>query len=688
MYPSKVTKHQANSLRRLVSVWRTVLLSALLGFAVIAGTSTNAQTLQGNIPRYVANASVLGHEDSAKVVEVSIWLHLRNRAGLDGLAQELYDPSSPRFRQWLKASEIMTRFAPTAAEVKTVENFFAQHNLKVVKVGPSNLFVRARGTVGDVENAFHVTINNYDVKGKTMRANANDPYLEGAVAPLVRHISGLDNGEYTHPVASKPTPHASAGAPSFATAFTFDSATNFFQSDCFPGTTTEKYTTAGSYPTATYKGNSYYSSMTGPGCGYTPKEIQTAYNLTALYKEGFDGTGQTIVIIDWCGSPTILNDANAFSAKFGLPKLTSKTFKIIETPTPSTCAGPSPEINIDVEWAHAIAPGASIDLVVPPSATFQDVNQAVFFAVNYDLGNVISGSYGSEEQYTSTQELDTENLINEIGALSGISANFSSGDYGDFTFGFDTPSVSAPADSPYATAIGGVSLALNADNTIKWQTGWGNNATELIYGGAVDDPPFQYGFQGGAGGGPSGYFAKPSYQKKLPGSFRQLPDVSWLADPFTGGVIAITSPGQFPPLTYQVYGGTSLACPMFSALWAIANQEAGVPLGLAASYMYTMPAGTITDVLPLTSSTNVSGTVKESSTSSTHYSSADIAGVPSGTKFISAFWDYPFQAYTTYVLTFGTDSGLKVTRGWDNVTGVGTPNGKAFADAFAAPPVK
>ncbi len=97
--------------------------------------------------------------------------------------------------------------------------------------------------------------------------------------------------------------------------------------------------------------------------------IQAAYNLT-VYAEGFDGTGQTIGIIDWCGSPTIQNDANAFSAQFGLPALTSSNFAITYIPSPSTCDAPiRVEINIDVEWAHAVAPGANINLIVPPSAS-------------------------------------------------------------------------------------------------------------------------------------------------------------------------------------------------------------------------------------------------------------------------------------------------------------------------------
>ncbi len=605
--------------------------------AALAGGTANAQELQGNTPKFVGTAQLLGHESATSVIDVSVWLNLHHRAELDSLAKELYNPNSPQYRQWVKRADFAARFAPTAADIKTVESFFAAHNLKIVTVGPGNLFVRARGTVRDVESAFKVNINSYLVSGKTIRSNSGNPTLETALAPLVRHVSGLDNAEYTHPVATRSS-LATSGKGNVA-GVAADVATTFFQNDCFPGPVTEEFTTAGSLPTAKFTGNNYYSSLTGPGCGYGPADIQKAYNLTALYKEGYNGKGQTIAIIDWCGSPTILQDANAFSAEFGLPALTSKNFTIIETPTPSYCAGPDPEINIDVEWAHAVAPGASIDLVVPPSASFQDVNQAVFYAVNYDLGNVISGSYGSEEQYTSPQELATEDLINEIAAISGISANFATGDYGDYTFGFDTPSVSAPADSPWATAIGGVSLALNSNGSIKWQAGWGNNVTLLQGGGQVSDPPSFFGFNGGSGGGESACFLKPFYQSSLPGTGRQLPDISWLADPFTGGIIAITTPGYYPPISYTVYGGTSLATPMFSALWAIANQEAGVPLGQAAPYLYELPAGTIHDIKVVGSPTNVRGTVRDSS-GPTYYSSSYIAGNPPQ-GFYSAFWEYP-----------------------------------------------
>jgi len=655
--------------------------------ATLTANAATGQFVLSNHPNFVSTAPNLGAEDPAKTVEVSIWLQPHNRAGLDALAKDLYNSASPNYRHWINRSDFATRFAPTAAEATAVKNFFTANNLKVVKVGPNNFFVRARGTVGDVEKAFQVQLNNYTVAGQTVRANDRDPYITGAAAPLVRSVAGLNTSEFQHPMmvrsTSLPT-GAPAAAAAHARAFAAQAAPtlppDFFTTNCFDGVKTETAGQPGTFPFATFKGNHYFETPTSAGCGYTPQEIYAAYHLNGLYAAGHDGTGQTIAIIDWCGSLTVQQDANAFSTFFGLPPITSSNFTITEFPTPSTCAGPNLEINLDVEWAHAIAPGAKINLVVPPTSFFQDIDEAEYFAIVNQLGNVISGSYGAPEFYVDPTELDNGNLLSEIAAVFGIATNFSSDDQGDGEAFFGVKTASYPADSPFATSVGGVTLALKPNNTIAWQSGWGENQTLLAEEASIFDPPIVFGFVGGAGGGPSGHFAKPSFQKNLGGNFRKTPDISWLADPFTGGVVLISEAGQYPPQVWFTVGGTSLACPMFSGLWAIANQEAGAPLGQAAQYLYSMPAGTITDVVPVSSTNNVTASIEESSTVTNNYSAAALAGVTG--PFYSALWDYPFDQNTAVVLTFGTDSSLTTKVGWDNVTGLGTPIGKPFADHF------
>lgn len=667
----------------LISLSSFALGLANLGSAQNAG-SPSGRLIENNTPRFVSTAKNVGRPNPTETIDVAIWLKLHNQNELNQLAEELYDPNSSHYQNWLKPADIAARFAPSAEEVRTVGEFLSSRNLPVVAVGPNNFYVRARGTIADVEKAFRVTIQNFELKGQTYRANTGDPYVVGPAAALVGSVAGLDNLQYKHPVLAPKLPKASSrGFQSQAAGADSD----FFTSHCFTGVTTESFSGTDGFglpASATYTGNSYDGAGNVAGCGYTPPEIWTAYNLTGLYKEGFDGTGQSIAIIDWCGSPTIRDDANAFSARFGLPPLTDSNFHILYSSTLPTCGAPDPEINIDVEWAHAIAPGAKINLVVPPDATFLEVNNAELYAIANGLGNVISASYGSEELFTPFATLNQENLINQVASVLGISANFASGDEGDFTF--DAPatnpaSVSAPADTPYATAVGGISLALRRNNTMAWQTGWGTNINDLVVSNTIFNPLGGF-FYAGSGGGPSSVFSKPPFQGALPGTQRLLPDISWLADPYTGGVIAITEAFVFPPVEWVVYGGTSLATPMFSGLWAIANQEAGVPLGQAARYLYSLPAGAITDVLPVNSSTNVTGIVTDAGFTS-FYSAAQLAApLENTTLFYSALWNVPLEEYTTILLTFGADSGLTVTPGWDTVTGLGTPNGKAFADAF------
>ena len=183
-----------------------------------------------------------------------------------------------------------------------------------------------------------------------------------------------------------------------------------------------------------------------------------------------------------------------------------------------------------------------------------------------------------------------------------------------------------------------------------------------------------------------------------------MPDVSWLADPFTGAAILISLPGNVPPQTWQVWGGTSLATPMFSGIWAIANEEAvaggGTELGQAAPYMYSLPAGAVFDIVPVKSKHNVTASIQDSS-GTTAYNANAVMGGAAPSSFVSAIWDYGFLQFTALAISFNTDCAtlpatffdgtpcnatgtqvLKTKAGWDNVTGVGSPNGQAFADSF------
>lgn len=728
MRPCEKALHTANGR------WMIALTAVMVMCMALPALGAGAFVLH-NTPSYVTTAQNMGPVDGSQTIEVSLWLKARNRPQLDALAGELYNRTSPNYRHFLTHAEFATRFAPTAAEAQTVRQFLEAHNLKIVRTGPSDFFVRASGTVAQIEAAFQVKLNEYEVLGKLIRANNQDPFIDSAAAaPLVSAVYGLDNAAYDHPFMARPTSFANASAQAqrdegtkAAIAAAGATSSNFFSNVCFDGQENESLSTEGigAFPIATISGNRLnLDSLTSVGCGYTPQMIQAAYHLSELYSKGLNGAGQTIGILEFCGSTTIEQDANAFSAKFGLPKLTATNFAVLGL-IPSPCGVPGDiETSLDVEWAHAIAPGANINLLVAPSGSFIDVDEIEFTAVNDGLATVISGSIGFPERLLPSTLIQTQGLISEIAAVSGISANFASGDNGDYSsmelVAEHGQFVTSPASSPFSTAVGGISLALNADNSIRWQSGWGNNISQIAQQGTIFDPPVIGGFNGGAGGGasncvnqsaPPGFilqcdsgWPKPAYQEKLTGTARLLPDVAWLADPFTAVVIQVTVPNVFPPQVFETIGGTSVATPMFSALWAIANQAAGAPLGEAAPYLYSLPAGAITDIVPVGSTHNVTDSIQTSPTSTDKFNASALLGGAAPANYVSAIWDDPAAAGTPIIVSFGTDcstipavrslidpfppvsctesKSLHTNVGWDDVTGMGVPNPTAFVAAF------
>jgi subtilase family serine protease len=402
------------------------------------------------------------------------------------------------------------------------------------------------------------------------------------------------------------------------------------------------------------------------------------------------------VIVDAYGSATIAQDAELFSQVYGLPDLTPSNFQIIKAPGIFHNPHGVPrnwniETTLDVEWSHAIAPGANIALVL--ATDHNSLDEAINYAVVHHLGNVISNSWGNFEALGNPARFNRDTRILEMAAAQGIDVNFSSGDLGDDSVVVGFASVDFPASSPFATAIGGTSLALNANNSIKFQTGWGTNLTRIADTIALGSPPVVpplkvlgdpsfnpnifLGFQSGGGGGESGVFAQPSFQSGfVPPGNRMIPDIAWLADPFTGVEIIITDPVLGPSVT--VIGGTSVACPMFSALMAIAAEKAGHGLGQAAQLLYSLPAGAVADIVPVGSANNVTGLIDGTPVS------ADSLASPLGntTTYFSALYNSPFST-RWFVITFGTDTSLTTGPGWDNVTGVGTPNGANFINAIA-----
>jgi subtilase family serine protease len=660
-----------------------LLALTLMGSAFAA----SGRTLANHTPGFVATAQNLGPEDPNRVITVTLMLEQRNVAQRDALLKALYTKGNPLYHQWLTAEQYAAQFGATSQDAAVVRDFLISKGLNVQATDQYNAFVRAQGTVADVQRAFNVQLHRFNVNGKTVMSNTGNPSIEGAAGYVVKSVLGLHDTAL-QPFIKYPV-DPDTGQPYPAVPLEAGTDGLFFEGQCWRGVQTQAFTTGGKMPAAVYAGNRYGADPGGSAphiapCGYSPAELQTAYGMTAVYNQGWKGQGQTIVIVDAFGSPTAAADLAVFSAEYQLP---APSFQVIcpdSRGCPTGNLSWAGEVTLDIEWSHAMAPAAGVVLEVGYTNNDPDLLLAVYDAINNHRGNVISNSYGEEEAYPAPGDFDaaTLNAWNDAaaaGAAQGIAVNFSSGDSGDYFAADGYTTVSSPADAPYATGVGGTSVFLNPDDSIKFQTGWGTSITRLAQGTAGNPPvipPLHSGFQYGAGGGTSAFYAKPSYQSGLQLTGRGVPDIAHVADPYTGVEIiySYSSPG-----TYHVtaIGGTSVACPVFSGIWAITNQAAGVALGQAAPYVYHMPAGAITDIQQVGSPTNVAGSTF-SGGPPTYYSPAALAS-PLGpnTTFVSALYHSPSSA-RWYDLVFGNDSSLTTGPGWDNVTGMGTPNGMAF----------
>jgi subtilase family serine protease len=627
-------------------------------------------------------------------------MKMHDQQGLDALVAAQQEGKTA----FLSSDQVRARYAPSYAEAAKVASLLKADGFNVTAFGPNNLFVKASASAGLVQSTFQVELHEYDLNGRTFRASSRNATLPPTLVPLVAAVSGLSDLAPEPQIARKGVKAAgSVHRPTDAERIAphplrLSAAPDglFFSEQCFYPPTSKEFVSADGTITANYHGNGYGAPISNtavgtlPPCGYQPSEIHTAYNLTPLYRDGLTGAGTTIAIVDAYGSTTIAADLATFSQAMGLPPA---HFTIIGTPTESNFstdanAGWATETTLDVEWAHAIAPGAKIVLVVAPTNSFTDLFSADITAaflpgvvsISNSWGTVEIGVAGEAEFYNAV-----DNIFKAIGA-AGESIQFATGDDGNnaISTGGSYTSPGWPASSPYVTGIGGVSVALDSQKHIAWQSSWGNNITEIADTDALGNPPidspFNEGFVYGGGGGASDVYPKPSFQKSLSGDRRLTPDISWVADPYTGVEFIYTGDAQGDQYI-DVIGGTSASTPMFSALWAIASQNAHHRLGQAAPLLYKLPTPAITDVVTPSSSNNVTGTISDPGGSFPVNSwelAAPLNGLPT---FVSALYNSPFST-RWFVLTFGVDSTLVTGKGWDPATGLGTPDGWNFVHAF------
>ena len=326
--------------------------------------------------------------------------------------------------------------------------------------------------------------------------------------------------------------------------------------------------------------------------------MRHAYNIDKLINAGCDGHGKTIVIIDAFQSPNIVQQLNYYNSFYGLPSLNGLggppnsslgTFTQVApdnltpfVPGDPNMTGWAEEISLDVLWAHAIAPGANIVLVLAKSNDDADILSATKYAVDNNLGDIISQSFGENESCMDPNLLAQQHQVFADATMKNITIFASSGDDGAAQPTCDGSSlvtaVSSPAVDPLVTAVGGTELHAARYCLLSDGCDPAANPAPGTYQDEIAWNEDSIGF-GATGGGFSVLYDEPSYQKGTIHGGKQLgvPDVSYSAAVLHGVLTYLNIPSV--PVGFYLFDGTSAGSPQWAAILAIGGQKAGHSLG-------------------------------------------------------------------------------------------------------------
>lgn len=380
---------------------------------------------------------------------------------------------------------------------------------------------------------------------------------------------------------------------------------------------------------------------------YTPAQLSTAYSVQPLAARGYTGAGQTIVVVDGSQDPTIQSDLQKFDSMFNVPDPPAP----IQTFFPQGEGQPNPgvatEITLDVEGAHELAPGANIDLVLANTDSARTINDIVAaivgaakFAIDHNLGSVLSLSISEDERCVPQSLLDEMNATFAEAAQKGISVLAAAGDNGasnytcDASTFFSSPGVGLPASNPNVTSVGGTFLQTDSAGDYQAESAWTQASTN---GGAT-------------GGGFSRLYPEPAYQHGVPSidavGTRAIPDVALVGDPRSGVLFFCTYCNRGGgPVTFSE-GGTSVSTPLWAGIVAVGDQLAGHRLGNLNPALY-----------------------KLGQSSSAGQSLHDVTVGNNTFTYSDSFGTHTVNGYTAQV-------------GWDAVTGWGTPKAAALLPAL------
>lgn len=495
------------------------------------------------------------------------------QSSLNGLLAQLQTPSSPHFHKWLTPGEFADQFGLSQADMGKVVSWLRSQGFTIEQVAQSRRWVVFSGTSAQVQSAFHTEIHSYMIRGVAHYANASDPFVPTELAPVVLGFRGLND--------FRPAPRAVVRRLS--------------------ATLNPRFTSSVS-------GNHFLS----------PDDFATIYGLTGLYNSGITGAGQKIAVM---GQTDIaLSDIEAFRAASGLPTNDPTVVLIPGSSDPGTSTSDITEADLDVEWAGAVAPAASIIYVNSTNAY-----DSLQFAIDHATAPVAVITYGSCEQQWDPGALET--LANEAKQANaeGITIVAPSGD--DGAADCDAPTnpntvvtsatqglaVDVPASLPNVTGIGGTEFNDATGNYWNTTNNSGNgSALSYIPETGWNDTNTTNGLSA-SGGGPSSVFGKPAWQTGagVPNdNMRDVPDIALNASPGHDGYL-ICSQGDCvngyrdSSQNLDVVGGTSGGAPAFAGIVALINQETNSVQGNLNYVLYPMAASDPAAFHDITTGNNV-----------------------------------------------------------------------------------
>jgi subtilase family serine protease len=589
-------------------------------------------------PAWVGHAEALGAAPAGQRETVTVYLSQPHAAAAERFAAAVSDPRSPLYRHFLTPAQYRSRFAPSAVSVAAVSGYLRAQGLRIAPVPANHLYVRASGTVIQLQKAFHTTLMIYRAGAVHAVAPTGAARLPASVAADVAGVTGLDT-RVTATVRTGPAYQAAAGTVA-CSAYAFQNEATL--------------------PSA-------YGRTTFPtqGCGYTPAQIQGAYDTAGLLAHGVNGHGVKVAVFLFYPTPTAASDIDMFAAGHGLPQLAPGQFTQVLPPSfnygPSSGCPPLPAVEQesvgDLESVHEMAPGADLVYVAAPDCLPQDILATINQTVDNRLADIVTNSWTLVTAGVPAAVRDAAHQAYLQAAAEGMSWFYASGDGGDLSTALGTPHSTWPASDPAVTGVGGTSLFVGPGDNREGELGWGMTLDPVVTNGATAAYalPLPGQFAGGSGGGPAPEYAQPAYQAGVvPASLagvtdprRVVPDVAAAADLATPVLFGITIGGTY---IEGGGGGTSVSSPLFAGLQALTDQAAGGPLGFINPAIYLLHG---TGILH------------------------DITAVPAPVAFAVS------SQGTTYLDTLQADTSLTAAPGYDDQTGLGSPDGAVYVSVLS-----